>query len=295
MEMTGTSGEIGGGIAGEPHYFIPRPSNWPMVGMISMALTMSGAALVVNRTAVGYLPLGLGFAALAYMMAGWFGDVIGESEAGTYNRKVDGSFRFGMAWFILSEVMFFASFFGALFYTRVISMPMLGDFDHKLLWPDYSPDWPNTGPAGTIEPFTKIDPWPIPTINTALLVSSAVWLTFAHHGLRADRRLKAMFWLAMTLLFGASFVGLQAYEYGHAYRELNLTLGSGIFGSTFFMLTGFHGLHVTIGAIMLAVILARIVRGHFRPDHHFAFEAAAWYWHFVDVVWIGLYIVVYWL
>jgi cytochrome c oxidase subunit 3 len=278
-----------------PDYFVPAPSNWPMVGMIAMIFTTFGATLLVNRVPYGGYVLLLGFAVLIYMMFGWFRTVVGESETGTYNRKVDVSFRWGMSWFIFSEVMFFASFFGALYYARVITMPSLGDFDHKLLWPDFTAAWPNAGPAGTVENFTKIHAWPLPTVNTVLLVTSGIWLTIAHHALRDNNRGKAAFWLFLTLLFGFAFVGIQAYEYGHAYSDLNLKLSSGIFGSTFFMLTGFHGFHVLVGAIMLTVVLLRVLKGHFKPDHHFAFEAAAWYWHFVDVVWIGLYIVVYWL
>jgi cytochrome c oxidase subunit 3 len=281
--------------AQKPDYFVPAPSNWPMVGMISMIFTTFGAAMVVNKVAYGGLVLLLGFAILIYMMVGWFGAVIGESEGGAYNRKVDVSFRWGMSWFIFSEVMFFASFFGALYYARVITLPSLGDFDHKLLWPDFHAVWPSTGPAGIVEDFTKIHAWPLPTVNTILLVTSGIWLTIAHHALRRGERGKTAFWLLMTLLFGFAFVAIQAYEYAHAYRDLNLRLDSGIFGSTFFMLTGFHGFHVLVGAIMLTVVLLRVLKGHFKPDQHFAFEAAAWYWHFVDVVWIGLYIVVYWL
>ena len=278
-----------------PDYFVPAPSNWPMVGMIAMILTTFGATMLVNQVVYGGYVVLLGFAVLIYMMFGWFRTVVGESETGTYNRKVDVSFRWGMSWFIFSEVMFFASFFGALFYARVITLPALGDFDHKLLWPDFTPMWPHAGPAGTVENFTKIHAWPLPTVNTILLVTSGIWLTIAHHALRANQRGKAAFWLFLTLAFGFSFVAIQAYEYSHAYSELNLRLSSGIFGSTFFMLTGFHGFHVLVGAIMLTVVLSRVLSGHFKPDHHFAFEAAAWYWHFVDVVWIGLYIVVYWL
>ena len=120
-------------------------------------------------------------------------------------------------------------------------------------------------------------------------------LTIAHHALRANHRRQAILWLAITIVLGVTFLGVQIYEYGHAYRDLNLKLTSGIFGSTFFMLTGFHGFHVFLGALMLSVVLLRLISGHFKPDQHFAFEGAAWYWHFVDVVWIGLYIVVYWL
>jgi cytochrome c oxidase subunit 3 len=278
-----------------PDYFVPAPSNWPMVGMIAMIFTTFGATMLVNSVPYGGYVVLVGFAILIYMLFGWFSTVVGESEVGTYNRKVDISFRWGMSWFIFSEVMFFGSFFGALFYARVITLPALGDFDHKLLWPDFTPAWPHAGPAGTIETFTKIHAWPLPTVNTILLVTSGIWLTIAHHALRDNNRSRTAFWLFLTLLFGFSFVGIQAYEYTHAYTELNLKLSSGIFGSTFFMLTGFHGFHVLVGAIMLTVVLSRVLKGHFKPDHHFAFEAAAWYWHFVDVVWIGLYIVVYWL
>lgn len=276
-------------------YYVPGPSNWPVVGMVAMLFAGFGAAMVVNKNPQGWLPLLLGFAVLIYMMVGWFGAVFSESEAGRYGKQEDSAFRWGMSWFIFSEVMFFASFFGALFYARMITLPSLGDFDHKVLWPDFSATWPHQGPSGMVPEFSKISPWPLPTINTILLVTSGLWLTIAHHALRANARGKAIFWLVMTLLFGFTFVGIQAYEYAHAYSDLNLRLDSGIFGSTFFMLTGFHGFHVLVGAIMLTVVTLRLVKGHFKPDQHFAFEAAAWYWHFVDVVWIGLYVVVYWL
>jgi len=234
-------------------------------------------------------------ATLVYMLIGWFSIVSRESEQGDYNARVDGSFRWGMGWFIFSEVMFFASFFGALFYARVITAPLLGDFDHKLLWPDFIPGWPHAGPAGTIDPFTSLGPFWLPTINTALLLSSGITLTVSHHALRAGNRARAISWLAITIALGVTFLGVQILEYSHAYADLNLRLSSGIFGSTFFMLTGFHGFHVFLGAVMLSVVLLRLIRGHFSPEQHFAFEGAAWYWHFVDVVWIGLYIVVYWL
>jgi cytochrome c oxidase subunit 3 len=278
-----------------PHYFVPAPSQWPVVGSVAMVFTMFGLGMVVNHNPLGWYSLAIGLATLIYMMFGWFGAVSAESERGSYNRRVDVSFRWGMGWFIFSEVMFFASFFGALFYARVITAPLLGDFDHKLLWPDFNPSWPHSGPAGVVEAFTKIGPFWLPTINTALLLSSGVTLTISHHALIANHRQKATFWLALTVLLGVTFLGIQMYEYAHAYSALNLKLSSGIFGSTFFMLTGFHGFHVFLGAVMLSVVLLRLIRGHFKPNHHFAFEAAAWYWHFVDVVWIGLYIVVYWL
>ena len=285
-----------GAHASAPYYFVPAPSQWPMVGAISMLFAGFGAVGTVNGLSWGPWALLVGFAVLFYMLLGWFGVVAGESEAGRYNERVDTSFRWSMAWFIFSEVMFFAAFFGTLFYARTITMPWLGDLDHKqFLWPDFSAAWPNLGPAGVVDAFQTIGPWPIPTINTALLLASGVTLTIAHHALKDDRRGALKFWLACTIALGAIFMVLQGYEYLHASRDLNLKLSSGIFGSTFFLLTGFHGFHVTIGAIMLTVVLIRIMKGHFTPEHHFAFEGAAWYWHFVDVVWLGLYVIVYWL
>jgi cytochrome c oxidase subunit 3 len=137
-------------------------------------------------------------------------------------------------------------------------------------------------------------PWPLPTINTLLLLSSGVTLTIAHHALIAGQRGKTILWMWITVLLGATFLCVQAYEYMHAYRDLNLKLSSGAYGSTFFMLTGFHGFHVLVGMLMLLFITLRLMKGHFTPQRHFGFEGAAWYWHFVDVVWLGLYIVVYW-
>ena len=278
------------------HYFVPQPSKWPFVGSIAMVLFGYGAAGTVNGTAYGPYTLSAGFAVLIYMMYGWFHQVSIESETGQYGKNVDVSFRWSMGWFIFSEVMFFAGFFGALFYARAITLPWLSDLDHRaILWPDFAGNWPNSGPAGTTESFRTMGPWPIPTINTALLLTSGVTLTIAHHALKEGNRGLVKLWLAATVILGTVFVGFQAYEYAHAYSELNLKLTSGIYGSTFFMLTGFHGFHVCVGAIMLAVVWFRLMAGHFTPEHHFAFEAAAWYWHFVDVVWLGLYLIVYWM
>ncbi|MGI4849529.1 MAG: cytochrome c oxidase subunit 3 [Janthinobacterium lividum] len=278
-----------------PYYFVPGPSSWPVMTGACMLLTMLGAAAWVNGSHIGMAANLLGIFLTCVILYKWFGQAIGESERGLYGARVDVSYRWAMGWFIFSEVMFFAGFFGTLFYARSISMPWLGDLDNKILWPDFGATWGNTGPAGTIEKFSTMGPFPIPTINTALLLLSGVTLTISHHALRAGHRGKTAFWLAATILLGAVFMGFQAYEYMHAYSELNLKLTSGIYGSTFFMLTGFHGFHVTLGAIMLSVILYRVLKGHFTPEHHFGFEGAAWYWHFVDVVWLGLYVVVYWL
>ncbi len=278
-----------------PYYFVPSPSKWPVLMGTALLVIMAGASGWVNGYSFGK-PLNIiGILAALTVLYFWFGDAIAESEGGLYNTRIDTSYRWSMSWFIFSEVMFFGAFFGALFYARSISMPWLADLDHKFLWPDFAANWGNTGPAGTIEKFEMMGPFPIPTINTALLLTSGVTLTISHHALRVGDRSKTAIWLAATILLGAIFMGFQAYEYHHAYSELNLKLTSGIYGSTFFMLTGFHGFHVTMGAIMLSVVLYRVMKGHFTADHHFAFEGAAWYWHFVDVVWLGLYVVVYWL
>lgn len=278
-----------------PYYFVPGPSRWPVLAGLSLLLTMIGASAWVNHVSWGSYVNIAGVMLTVIVMYNWFGDAISESESGKYSARIDVSYRWSMSWFIFSEVMFFAAFFGALFYARSISMPWLADTDHKLLWPDFSGQWGNAGPAGTVDAFTTMGPFPIPTINTALLLTSGVTLTISHHALRAGQRGKTAFWLFATIALGAVFIGFQAYEYIHAYHELNLKLTSGIYGSTFFMLTGFHGFHVTLGAIMLGVVWFRVMKGHFTPEQHFAFEGAAWYWHFVDVVWLGLYIVVYWM
>jgi cytochrome c oxidase subunit III len=275
-------------------YFVPSPSMWPLYCGASLLAMAGGAVGMINDISPLKYLLYVGLAMLLWVFFGWFGTVIGESEGRKYNQKVDTSFRWSMSWFIFSEVMFFAAFFGALGYARMQAVPDLGSLDAKLLWPTFANTWPTAGPNAT-EGFTPMGAWGIPAINTALLLTSGVWLTLSHHALLEDRRGPAKFWLFMTILFGVVFLGFQAYEYIHAYKELNLKLTSGIFGSTFFMLTGFHGFHVTMGAIMLTVMLVRLMRGHFTKEHHFAFEAAAWYWHFVDVVWLLLFVLVYWL
>jgi cytochrome c oxidase subunit 3 len=292
MEMSAQHGSAAHGSA--PYYFVPGPSKWPVLAGMSLLVTMAGASALVNGYDWGTFATIAGIVALLVILYKWFGDSIAESEGGLYSNRIDASYRWAMSWFIFSEVMFFAAFFGALFYARAVTMPWLADFDHKILWPDFMPQWGNT-PADIVDPFVKMGPFWIPTINTALLLTSGVTLTISHHALRAGHRGKTAFWLAATIVLGAVFMSFQIYEYMHAYSDLNLKLSSGIYGSTFFMLTGFHGFHVTLGAIMLAVVLYRHLKGHFTPDNHFAFEGAAWYWHFVDVVWLGLYVVVYWL
>ncbi|ENO86401.1 cytochrome c oxidase subunit 3 [Thauera linaloolentis] len=285
-------------VRGFDHYFVPEPSKYPIFGSAALLLFGAGSALWLNDVASGPWLFFAGVAILIYMLFGWFGQVVRESESGQYGRRVGLSFRWSMGWFIFSEVMFFAAFFGALFYARVLSVPWLASGDNAaLLWQGFSSAWPTSGPytPSGAEPFTPMGAWGIPAINTLILLTSGVTLTWAHHGLLGNRRGQLKLGLFATIVLGAVFIGLQAYEYGHAYADLNLRLDSGIYGSTFYLLTGFHGLHVTIGAIMLAVMLFRVLAGHFSPQHHFGFEAAAWYWHFVDVVWLILFIVVYWL
>ena len=277
-----------------PAYYIPAPSHWPIVGSIALLLMGMGAAFWMNGLASGPWILGAGFVVLLIMLFGWFGTVIRESESHLYSARVDVSFRWSMGWFIFSEVMFFSAFFGALAYVRLVSVPDLGGIDARVLWPNFAANWPTVGPY-VQERFTPMGAIGIPLLNTILLLTSGVTLTAAHHALKADNRKGLVFWLGATIILGFTFLGFQAYEYFHAYSALNLKLSTGIYGSTFYMLTGFHGFHVTIGAIMLAVMWARAIKGHFTPDNHFAFEAAAWYWHFVDVVWLLLFVLVYWL
>ncbi|WP_284615646.1 cytochrome c oxidase subunit 3 [Aquabacterium humicola] len=285
-----------------PYYFVPAPSRHPVMAAFGLFLVILGAGQWVNGHGWGAYSLAAGLVWWLATLFFWFRDSIGESESGQYSERVDVSYRWSMSWFIFSEVMFFAAFFGALYWARVYSVPMLGDIDHReILWPDFRAVWPSGGtgstasPADTVEPFRVMGPWPIPTINTAILLTSGATLTIAHHAVIAGQRSKAIAWMWLTVLLGITFVGFQAYEYIHAYRDLNLKLTSGIYGSTFFMLTGFHGFHVFVGMLMLVFITLRLMKGHFTPERHFGFEGAAWYWHFVDVVWLGLYFLVYWL
>jgi cytochrome c oxidase subunit 3 len=281
-------------------YYVPHSSPWPIIGSVSLFLTVGGAAMWLNHSHAGPWVMTVGFLILLFMFAGWFGAVIKESEARFYNDAVDRSFRMGMMWFIFSEVMFFAAFFGALWYARNFSVPWLGGEGTRALTKiirgdDYEASWPTDGPGDVGGDFDVIPAFGLPAINTAILLTSGVTITIAHHAIKSGNRAVLNIFLAATFLLGFLFVYLQGHEYIEAYQHYNLKLSSGIYGSTFFMLTGFHGFHVTMGAIMLLVIWFRCLKGHFTPTHHFAFEAVAWYWHFVDVVWLGLFVFVYWL
>ena len=282
----------------ENAYYVPHSTRWPIIGSIGMFMMLGSAALWLNDSSMAKWTFIGGALILIYMLTGWFGEVIRESEDGVYNSQVDTSFRMGMLWFIFSEIMFFACFFGALFYARVLSVPWLGGegtgaFTNEMLWQGYQAVWPTAGPDHLGGDFQTIPAFGIPFINTLILLASGFTVTMAHHALKKDQRQALVVWLASTVILGFIFVYFQIYEYKEAYQELGLTLGSGIYGSTFFMLTGFHGIHVTLGALMLLIIMIRCARGHFKPDQHFGFEAVAWYWHFVDVVWLGLFIFVY--
>ena len=279
-------------------YYLPAPSHWPIVGSVGMFLMLFGFASFLHGSSM--LLMIAGAAIIVVMLFGWFGTVINESLSGKYNSQVDTSFRMGMGWFIFSEVMFFAAFFGALFYARMWAIPWLGGesnnvMTNELLWPGFEAVWPTNGPGDVGGDYQYMGPWGIPALNTLLLLSSGVTITWAHWGLKKADRTQLILGLMATVALGVVFLGFQAYEYYHAYHELNLKLTTGMYGSTFFMLTGFHGLHVTLGVTMLFVILIRSMKGHFTDEHHFAFEAVAWYWHFVDVVWLGLFVFVYWL
>lgn len=289
-----------------PRYYVPHSSIWPIVGSIALFVTAYGAVNFIHQSTEKVAAEGsfgqpiffVGLAIIVFMMFGWFATVIKENLEGMVSEQLDRSYRMGMLWFILSEVMFFAVFFGALFYARIISVPWLAGAGnnletHLLLWPDFAESWPLfMTPGGMMT--ESMGPWGLPFINTVILVSSSVTITFSHWALKKNKRTGLILWLGLTVALGGTFLTLQVVEYRHAFEELGLSLGSGIYGSTFFMLTGFHGAHVTLGTIMLTIMLLRVLRGHFTPDNHFAFEATSWYWHFVDVVWLFLFTFVYW-
>ncbi len=284
----------------QKRYFLPAPSHWPLIGSLSLFLLLIGIINIIHDNWYGHYFFMGGAILLVYMMVGWFSAVIDESIHDLHSPQMDRTYRWGMVWFIASEVAFFGIFFGALFYARLFAVPQLGGGDetHTLLWPNFIATWPllkNPNPQLFPGPDATIPAWGVPAFNTFVLLSSAAAVTWAHWGLKKNRRWQLILGLLVTILLGTLFLCCQAFEYHEAYTTLHLTLGSGIYGTTFFMLTGFHAAHVTIGLTMLLVILARSLRGHFRPLHHFAFEAVSWYWHFVDVVWLFLFVLVYWL
>jgi len=295
------------------YYYIADPSYWPLVGSVGLFMTVLGFVHILHSNAFGPFIMGIGIILILITMAGWFSAVIKESVSGMHNAQMDRSYRWGMMWFIVSEIFLFGIFFFALFYTRLFSLTELGDTSgelatllhiskgaatHHYLWPNFKAVWPllvNPNPKIFPGPETTVPTWGIPALNTLILLSSAVTVTWAHWGLKKGNRKQLIIGLLLTIILGFTFEGFQMHEYIEAYQDFHLTLASGIYGSTFFTLTGLHAAHVTVGALMLTVILLRCLRGHFLPQHHFAFEAVSWYWHFVDVVWLFLFVFVYWL
>ncbi|CAM4172640.1 cytochrome c oxidase subunit 3 [Vreelandella rituensis] len=279
-------------------YYVPATSRWPVLGSVALGIMMFGIGMQLVYDASSVIML-VGLVGILSVMGFWFRDVVRESRGGLYDTQMDRSFRWGMGWFIFSEVMFFAAFFGALFYIRTFAVPWLGGEGEKgvsaLLWPDFVPQWPLMNPPGdaVVGPRGTFSPWQLPLVNTLILVTSSITLTVAHEALKEGHRKVCRNWLTGTVLLGLCFILIQGLEYYEAYAHYGITLEAGIFGATFFILTGFHGVHVIVGTIILAVILVRVHQGHFAKENHFAFEAASWYWHFVDVVWIGLFIFVY--
>ena len=293
-------GSLPGTVQPAPYYFVPGPSAYPVMAAAGLFFVILGASKWINGYQWGAWSLAFGMLWWLGTLFMWFRQSVRESQGGLYGHKIDLSYRWSMSWFIFSEVMFFGAFFTALWWARSHSVPTLGSLDNALLWPDFKAAWPSmsagatASPAGIVEPFTTMTPFWLPTINTALLLTSGITLTIAHHALREGHRARTIAFMWFTVILGTVFLGVQGYEYFHAYNDLNLKLNSGIFGSTFYMLTGFHGFHVLVGMLMLLFITLRLQKGHFTADNHFGFEGAAWYWHFVDVVWLGLYILVYW-
>ena len=289
--------------AGEgPRYYLPRPSHWPALGCVGLFVLFVGAAHWLHDAPSGPIVFASGATLVVVMLIGWFRRVIEENQSGCYRVAEGASFRSGMAWMIFSEVVFFAGFFAALFFTRLWSVPELGGeidpLTNLMLWPDFEAEWPllqNPDNRKYLGARAVSDPWSVPALNTLILLSSGATVTWAHWGLMRGRRRVLVVGLALTVALGLLFLALQGNEYYDAYTEDGLTLNAGIYGSTFFVLTGFHGIHVTIGTIMLMVILGRSIAGHFTPERHFGFQGVTWYWHFVDVVWMFLFVFVYWL
>jgi len=269
-------------------YYIPPPSIWPLVGSVALLMLAAGFVFLIHKIAVAPYVMAVGAGLLLTMLFGWFGMVIKESQAGAYSKQVDMSYRWGMVWFIFSEVLFFVGFFGALFYARNIAVPMLAKA--QLLWPGFTATWPTAGPGARVT-LIPVNAWGIPALNTLILLSSGATVTWAHWGLLKGRQFQLKLGLALTIFLGIMFLSLQIHEYAAA----AFTIHDGIYGATFYMLTGFHGFHVMLGTVMLSVILLRALAGHFTPGRHFAFEAVTWYWHFVDVIWLLLFVFVYWL
>lgn len=303
-------------MATEGTYYVPEQSKLPIFASLGLFLTVFGAGNWINGNETGPMIFMAGGLLMAVVLWNWFSIVIDENMRGMNSVQLKRSYVWGMGWFIFSEVMFFAAFFGALYYIRNMALPWLGGegnhdtMTNELLWKGFENHWPVMttpdmaahgaeakvfGPEQNMSGSTvkNILGW-LPLWNTIVLLSSSVTVHFAHSAIKNNNRKGFNIWLGITVALGIIFLILQAEEYVHAYHELGLTLHSGVYGTTFFMLTGFHGAHVTLGTFMLLVMWLRsVIKGHFKPDDQFGFEAASWYWHFVDVVWVGLFLFVY--
>ena len=299
------------------NYYVPDQSRFPIFMAVSLFLLVMGASSTINNLGDAdnnsvYI-LYAGFLSLFTTLFFWFRQVVKEHLAGLDSNQLKTSYVYGMAWFIFSEVMFFAAFFGALFYVRNFAVPWLGGEGEKaitnMLWPGFEANWPLmitpdqavfAGPEKDMSLATAyaagglggVLGW-LPLWNTVLLLTSSLTVHIAHLGLKNGNRKQFNLWLGATLVLGYAFVVVQGVEYYEAYTHYGLTLQTGIYGTTFFMLTGFHGFHVCLGAIILTIMLFRSLKGHFSADDHFGFEAGSWYWHFVDVVWVCLVAFVY--
>ncbi len=296
-------------------YYVPEQGWYPVFLAFGLMLLVTGLAGALNEIKAegqaSWTQSIIGLVIVSMVLYSWFAKVVSENAAGLNNADVNRSYVWGMGWFIFSEVMFFAAFFGALYYVRAISLPWLGGEGEKgiigdYLYPAFQSTWPivenpnaaifgNPGNSMAAPALNDLSAWQkyLPFYNTVILLTSSVTVHFAHDAIKEDNRGKIKLWLGITVLLGCIFLVLQVEEYVEAYNILGLTLNSGIYGSTFFILTGFHGFHVTMGTFILAVQLVRVYRGHFTKNDCFGFEAASWYWHFVDVVWVGLFIFVY--
>lgn len=311
-------------------YYVPEQSRFAICASLGLFLSVFGAATYINDKSGKFsageetnsgLILILGLLFFIGTLFFWFRQAVIENRKGLNSAQLKRSYAIGMQWFIFSEVMFFAAFFGALFYVRNLAGPWLASEGHHssnfLLWGDFQFSWPlmetpqqvvggvaNQVPANTgvfegpgqnlsFPGWSNLLGW-LPLWNTIVLLTSSFTVHIAHLGLKEGNRRKFNIWLGLTVALGLSFVYLQYMEYHHAIVEMGLTLAAGTYGTTFFMLTGFHGVHVIMGTIMLLVQWLRsTTAGHFTAQDHFGFEASSWYWHFVDVVWVGLFLFVY--
>jgi len=253
-------------------FHLVDPSPWPFVGGMSAFTLMNGAVMYFHSFSGGGFVLSLGFVLIILTMIVWWRDVIREGTfEGHHTKVVQIGLRYGMVLFIVSEIMFFFAFFWAFFHSSLAPTVELGS-----VWPPEA-----------ISPF---NPWDVPLLNTIILLSSGATVTWAHHAITTGVRYQAIYALILTIFLALIFTALQMYEYS----EAAFNISDGVYGSTFYMATGFHGFHVIIGTTFLAVCLGRLIKYHFTTKHHFGFEAAAWYWHFVDVVWLFLFVTIYW-